>query len=175
MTITEKLMLGYPLEAAEAHSLAGLPLLELARLAQGVRTRLHAHLVTVQFAAEPHRETFPATGRLDDSIDQLIALRQAGRPAVAPIVAQQDLMTTGEREIRLIALARLILDTVPHIVADWTRLTPATAQLALRCGADGLCGLPPGLPVQEIERHIRDAGLELASPLPAPTGLPILA
>jgi aminodeoxyfutalosine synthase len=175
MTIEEKLMLGYPLETGEAHSLAELPLLELARRAQEVRTRLHADLVAVQFGAEPHRETFPATGGLDASIDQLLALRQAGHPAVAPVVAQQDLMTTGEREIRLIALARLILDTVPHIVADWARLTPATAQLALRCGADGLCGLPPGLPPQEIERHIRDAGLELAAPLPAPMGLPILA
>ena len=114
MTIHDKLTLGYPLDAREAHSLAERPLLEIGRLAHQVRTRLHAAQVEV-LATEPHAETFSPTAPLDSCIDQLIALRAAGHRSVAPVVAQQPLLTTGEREIRIIALARLILDTVSSI------------------------------------------------------------
>lgn len=177
MTIAEKLTLGYPLSPDEARSLAALDLLELGRLAHGVRERLHASQVYVRPGATPHSVTF-APDSLPTAIDRLIALRAAGYPAIAPVAEQHGLATTGDFEIRLIALARLILDTVPHIAADWTLLSPAIAQAALRFGADELTGIPAAIPIAELERQVRDAGLELATdfrPPDDPDPLRILA
>lgn len=167
MTIAEKLALGYPLSADEARSLAALDLLELGSLAHRVRERLHADQVYARTGVTPHRETF-APDSLPKAIDRLLSLRTAGYSSVAPVVEQQGLATTGDFEIRLIALARLILDTVPHIAADWTLLSPAIAQAALRFGADELTGIPVTMPIAELERQVRDAGLELATDIRPP-------
>ena len=164
MTIREKTMLGYPLDTSEAISLAELPLLELGRLAHPVRERLHARLV---YLGESRVEEFSSRLSVRECIERLIEIRGAGYRSVAPVVTAEPGQTTGEQEIRLIALARLILDTVPHIAADWTRLSSATAQISLRFGADTLCGLPGDLPLKEIERHVQEAGLQLAETPPA--------
>jgi len=60
--------------------------------------------------------------------------------------------TTGFDDIRGIAVARLVLDNIPHIKAYWVMMTPQVAQIALRFGADDLDGTV-------VEEHIyRDAG-----------------
>jgi aminodeoxyfutalosine synthase len=48
--------------------------------------------------------------------------------------------TTGFDDIRNIAVARLMLDNIPHIKAYWIMLTPRIAQVALRFGADDIDG-----------------------------------
>jgi aminodeoxyfutalosine synthase len=48
--------------------------------------------------------------------------------------------TTGFADIRNIAVARLMLDNVPHIKAYWIMMTPRMAQIALRFGADDIDG-----------------------------------
>lgn len=72
--------------------------------------------------------------------------------------------------LRVLAVARLMLDNVPHIQASWVTQGPKVAQLALFFGADDLggtmmeenvvraAGTCHRIPVEEIIRIIRDAG-----------------
>lgn len=48
---------------------------------------------------------------------------------------------TGVDYLRMIALARLVLDNVPHLQAGWVTEGPDLAQLALRFGADDFGGV----------------------------------
>src|SRR5580658_1349725 len=48
--------------------------------------------------------------------------------------------TTGFDDIKNIAVARLMLDNIPHIKAYWVMMTPRMAQIALRFGADDIDG-----------------------------------
>jgi aminodeoxyfutalosine synthase len=48
--------------------------------------------------------------------------------------------TTGFNDIKNIAVARLMLDNIPHIKAYWVMMTPRIAQIALKFGADDLDG-----------------------------------
>jgi aminodeoxyfutalosine synthase len=48
--------------------------------------------------------------------------------------------TTGFDDIKNIAVARLMLDNIPHIKAYWVMMTPRIAQIAQRFGADDLDG-----------------------------------
>jgi aminodeoxyfutalosine synthase len=48
--------------------------------------------------------------------------------------------TTGFDDIKNIAVARLMLDNIPHIKAYWVMMTPKMAQIALRFGADDIDG-----------------------------------
>jgi aminodeoxyfutalosine synthase len=48
--------------------------------------------------------------------------------------------TTGFDDLKNIAVARLMLDNIPHIKAYWIMMTPGIAQVALRFGADDLDG-----------------------------------
>ncbi len=50
------------------------------------------------------------------------------------------LVTTGQQNLREIAVARLLLDNFPHVKAFWIMITPQVAQLALWYGADDLDG-----------------------------------
>ncbi len=48
--------------------------------------------------------------------------------------------TTGFDDLKNIAVARLMLDNIPHIKAYWIMMTPKVAQIALRFGADDIDG-----------------------------------
>ena len=48
--------------------------------------------------------------------------------------------TTGFDDLKNIAVARLMLDNIPHIKAYWVMMTPRIAQVALRFGADDIDG-----------------------------------
>jgi aminodeoxyfutalosine synthase len=75
-------------------------------------------------------------------------------------------------ELREFAVARLMLDNMPHVKAYWVTVGLGVAQLALRFGATDLDGTvleerihhmagsqaPQGLTVEELEHHIREAG-----------------
>ncbi len=81
---------------------------------------------------------------------------------------------TGQMDLRMIALARLMLDNFDHIKAYWIMLGEPTAQVALSFGADDLDGTvvheliyhdagaktPEGLTVEQIHRLIQEAGRE---------------
>ena len=88
----------------------------------------------------------------EDRVDHLLRLRQlqdetGGFVAHVPLpylpvksahfVGAQP---NGILDLRQIALARLMLDNIPHIKAYWRALGTKTAQVALRAGADDLDG-----------------------------------
>src|SRR5271156_2727562 len=80
--------------------------------------------------------------------------------------------TTGFDDLKMIAVARLILDNIPHIKAYWVMMTPRVAQVALRFGSNDIDGTgveekiyhdagastPQGMTHADLERLIRAAG-----------------
>jgi aminodeoxyfutalosine synthase len=48
--------------------------------------------------------------------------------------------TTGFDDLKNIAIARLMLDNIPHVKAYWIMMTPKVAQVALRFGANDIDG-----------------------------------
>src|ERR1700749_3204997 len=122
----------------------------------------------------------------EDRVDHLLKLRAlqdetGGFQTFIPLAfhpantALQHLpTTTGFSDIKNIAVARLVLDNVPHIKAYWQMMTAKIAQISLRFGADDMDGTvieekiyhdagattPQGMRREELERLIRAAGRE---------------
>ena len=48
--------------------------------------------------------------------------------------------STGQLDLRVIAVSRLLLDNIPHIKAYWIQIGTKLAQVALFFGADDLVG-----------------------------------
>ena len=82
--------------------------------------------------------------------------------------------TTGFNDLKQIAIARLMLDNIPHIKAYWIMMTPGVAQIAQRFGANDIDGTvveekiyhdagattTQHLRRQDLLRLIREAGRE---------------
>jgi CofH/MqnC C-terminal region len=77
--------------------------------------------------------------------------------------------TTGYGDIKVVALARLLIAGIPSIQVDWPLYGPKLAQVALTMGADdvdGIVAVEPGMlgprrsAIEEIRGNIRAAGLE---------------
>lgn len=115
-----------------------------------------------------------------DWISHLAALRDlqdqtGGLTGLLPLawIPPRGLPVSGNTAVallRITAIARLFLDNVPHILASWQSLGPGVMQAQLRGGASALAPLHTGpsflarratvcAPPQEIERHVRVAGL----------------
>jgi aminodeoxyfutalosine synthase len=88
----------------------------------------------------------------EDRADHLVRLRELqdethGFVTFIPLAFHPDntslhhiSKTTGFDDIKNIAVARLMLDNIPHIKAYWVMMTPRIAQIALRFGADDIDG-----------------------------------
>jgi aminodeoxyfutalosine synthase len=122
----------------------------------------------------------------EDRVDHLIRLRQlqdetGGFVTYIPLAFHPDNTplehvprTTGFLDLKNIAIARLMLDNIPHIKAYWVMMTPKIAQIAQRFGADDIDGTvveeriyhdagaetSQGLRRNELLRLIREAGRE---------------
>jgi aminodeoxyfutalosine synthase len=122
------------------HKITGDQWLEVARTAHqlGLKsncTMLYGHIETEE-----------------DRVDHLVKLRglqddTGGFQTYIPLAFHPDNTalhhipkTTGFDDIRAIAVARLMLDNIPHIKAYWVMMTPKIAQIAQRFGADDLDG-----------------------------------
>ena len=139
---------------------ARLPLLELGQRANAIREATYAD--RTYFAAHPAPAlelALPASATIEEIVARLLA-HPPNPISVEPSIVATPGDTTGEAEIRLIALARLAYPPTTHIRAHWTRLSDAIAQVALRFGADELTGFPPHLDRREILRAIHEAGRE---------------
>jgi aminodeoxyfutalosine synthase len=102
----------------------------------------------------------------EDRIDHLVKLRAVqddtgGFVTYIPLAFHPDntplehvSKTTGFTDLKNIAVARLMLDNIPHIKAYWVMMTPKIAQVAQRFGADDI----DGTVVEEKIYH--DAGAE---------------
>jgi aminodeoxyfutalosine synthase len=121
---------------------------------------------------------------IEDRVDHLLRLRDlqdetggfvtfiplAFQPWEAP--AMEVPQTTGFDDLKAIAVARLVLDNVPHVKSYWIMITPRLAQVGLSFGADDIDGTvtdekiahdagartPHAVSVHELVRLIREAG-----------------
>ena len=87
-----------------------------------------------------------------DRVDHLIRLRELqdethGFVTLMPLAFHPDntplhhiSKISSFDDIKAIAVARLMLDNIPHIKAYWVMMTPKVAQIALRFGADDIDG-----------------------------------
>ena len=122
------------------HKITGEEWLETARTAH--RLGLHSNCTMLY----GHIETD------EDRVDHLLKLRALqeetqGLVTFIPLAFHPDNTplqhipkTTGFLDIKNIAVARLMLDNIPHIKAYWIMMTPKIAQVALRFGADDIDG-----------------------------------
>ena len=125
--------------------------------------------------------------RLRQLNDDSLAKRRAGFLAYIPLAYQVEdnelgrrhkiRETTGAQDLREIAVARLLLDNIPHIKAYWVMITPGLAQIGLSYGANDLDGTaieeeiahqagaktPQGLSNGYLRRLIKEAGFEAVS------------
>jgi aminodeoxyfutalosine synthase len=141
------------------HKIDGEEWLETARTAHQIGlksncTMLYGHLETAE-----------------DSADHLVKLRAVqdetnGFVTFIPLAfhpantALSHLSTTsGFDDLKQIAIARLMLDNIPHIKAYWIMMTPGVAQIAQRFGANDI----DGTVVEEKIYH--DAGAQTAQHL----------
>ncbi len=88
----------------------------------------------------------------EDRVDHLMKLRAlqdetGGFVAFIPLAFHPDNTalrhvpaTTGFADLKAIAVARLLLDNIPHVKAYWVMMTPRIAQIAQRFGADDIDG-----------------------------------
>jgi hypothetical protein len=94
-----------------------------------------------------------------------------GFRAFAPLPRAMSiaLPTTGYDDVKLIALARLVVDNIDSIQVDWALYGPKLAQVALTMGADdvdGVAAVETGelgtrrSAIEEISRNIRAAALD---------------
>jgi aminodeoxyfutalosine synthase len=121
---------------------------------------------------------------LEDRVDHLVRLRElqdetggfvtfiplAFQPWEAPLMNLPE--TTGFEDLKAIAVARLMLDNVPHVKSYWIMITPRLAQVGLSFGADDIDGTvteekiahdagaqtPQAMTVQDLVRLVREAG-----------------
>lgn len=141
---------------------------------------------------EAHRQGIPTNATMlyghvesvEDRVDHLVRLRElqdetggfvtfiplAFQPWEAPALKLPE--TTGFDDLKAIAIARLMLDNVPHIKSYWIMIGPRLAQVGLSFGADDLDGTvteekiahdagaqtSQSLTVHELCRLIREAG-----------------
>lgn len=134
------------------HKIDGNEWLEVARVAHqlGLKsncTMLYGHLETEE-----------------DRVDHLVKLRAlqedtGGFVTYIPLAFHPENtplhhipVTTGFQDLKNVAVARLMLDNIPHIKAYWVMMTPRVAQVAQRFGANDIDGT-----VVE-ERIYHDAG-----------------
>jgi aminodeoxyfutalosine synthase len=88
----------------------------------------------------------------EDRVDHLVRLRKlqdetGGFVTFIPLAfhpantaLQHIPSTTGFLDLKQIAIARLMLDNIPHIKAYWVMMSARIAQIALRFGADDIDG-----------------------------------
>jgi aminodeoxyfutalosine synthase len=164
---------------------------------QGVRTNatiLYGHVETIE-----------------ERVDHLIQLRDlqdetAGFTGLIPLAFHPDNTplahlpaSSGQTDLRMIAVSRLLLDNFPHIKAYWIQIGTKLAQIALFFGADDLVGTvvdetithaagaatASGMTRLDFERLIRESGREpyerdsayrrIVRPGPRAEALPVLA
>ena len=166
--------------------------------AERIRKKLCRHKATAEAWLEVHRTAhrlgLPSNATMlyghietdEEIVDHLARLRRlqdetGGFLCFVPLAYHPENnrlgalgWTSGQRDLKLLALARIFLDNVPHIKAYWIMLGLKLAQLALVFGADDFDGTvvheqiyhdagaksPEALTAADIEKLIQEAGLK---------------
>jgi CofH/MqnC C-terminal region len=140
----------------------------LASPAEGIRVVHEAGLTVARLTV---RDAQPDPVALLEKVRAVMTTVPRGAVgAVAPLARTPDpaAPTTGYDDVRLVALARLYLDTVDNIQVDWSLYGPKLAQVALTFGANDLDAVAPDpsstnllgprrMPLEEVRRNIRAA------------------
>jgi aminodeoxyfutalosine synthase len=142
---------------------------------------LEAHLTTARASGLLAQRLTVANAVGDRKFDVLdriahcqTALGGITRVSPLPHNVPQDKPTTGYEDVRMVALARLLVSSltsrpIPYVEVDWTLYGPKLAQVALTFGADFLDAVPATTDdslgprrgtVADVERNIRAAGYE---------------
>jgi aminodeoxyfutalosine synthase len=122
------------------HKITGEQWIETARTAHSLGlhsncTMLYGHIEN----AEDRSDHLVKLRALQDETSGFVTfIPLAFHPDNTPL--QHIPKTTGFADIKNIAVARLMLDNIPHIKAYWIMMTPRIAQIALRFGADDIDG-----------------------------------
>ncbi|AMY11197.1 FO synthase subunit 2 [Luteitalea pratensis] len=172
-TVEELSALGPLADVAATLREAGLHAVASARLDRLVAADLDA-LASAGLPVQSVTLGTPVDG--DALLDQLEALRawQAATGVVracAPLPVETSLEqpTTGYDDMRHVAVARLVLDNVPHIQAHWVRMGAKLSQSCLLFGADDIDAVParddmPHGPrraiLEEVRRNLAAASLD---------------
>jgi len=148
----------------------------------------------LEVMSQAHRIGFKTTAtlmyghleRAEDIIDHLLALRelqdQTGgfqsfipwsfKPGKTPLGRRIQQTASAQMYLRIIAVARLMLDNFSHIQSSWFSEERQAGQLGLLAGADDFGGLlieesvldtaghSPTISIQELEQDIRTMGFE---------------
>ena len=124
---------------------------------------LSVQRLTVQAPPSNPHDLVTAARRLQEAAGRFLAF------APLPRTMSVATPTTGYEDVKLVALARLLIRDIPSIQVDWPLYGPKLAQVALTVGADdvdGVAAVAPGTlgprrsAIAEIEGNIRAAGLQ---------------
>jgi aminodeoxyfutalosine synthase len=112
----------------------------------------------------------------EDPVASLMALhalqeRTRAFRAFAPLARSQSLTapTTGYEDVKIVAVARAVLNNIEHIQVDWATHGPKLAQVALLFGASDLDRVSPSddaplghrrAPIEEVQRNVKSAFLD---------------
>jgi len=150
----------------------------------------------LEIMSQAHKIGFKTTATLmyghvetpEEIIDHLLALRdlqdQAGgfqsfipwsfKPGKTPLGRKIEQTASPQTYLRIISVARLMLDNFPHIQSSWFSEERQAGQLGLLAGADDFGGLlieenvletaghSPTISIQDLEQDIRAMGFEPA-------------
>ncbi len=141
------------------HKITGEQWIDVARTAHQLGlhsncTMLYGHIETEEDRVD---HLMKLRGLQDETHGFVTFIPLAFHPENTPL--QHIAKTTGFADIREIAVARLMLDNIPHIKAYWVMMTPKIAQIAQRFGSDDIDGT-----IVE-ERIYHDAGATTAQNL----------
>lgn len=148
----------------------------------------------LEIARECHRQGVPTNATMlyghvetaEDRVDHLMRLRDlqdetGGFVGLIPLAFHPENTplahlpaTSGQTDLRVIAVSRLLLDNFAHVKAYWVQIGTKLAQVALFFGADDLVGTvvdetithaagattASGLTRPQFERIIRESGRE---------------
>ncbi|HZW84199.1 MAG TPA: hypothetical protein VFF14_12360 [Candidatus Deferrimicrobium sp.] len=82
-------------------------------------------------------------------------------PKTTALEQQVAANTTGFEDIKVLSIARILLDNFDHVKASWMHIGPKLAQVSLEFGVDQLDGeSTPDMTVEELVHIVKAAGYE---------------
>ena len=173
-SVADLLSLGAPADTARALASAGLsaiaylPIDLVDAAADAVRAFADGGLPVTAITIHELRDE----ARLDLCVRARELQEAAGSfKAFAPLPRTMSITkpTTGYDDVKMVALARTVVENVPAIQVDWQLYGPKMAQVALTVGADDIDNVSAAdagalgtrrSPLEEIKANIKAAGLE---------------
>jgi len=156
------------LRAAGLELIADAPIDRLRDARRSIEEVNIAGLVLARLTIHQDRSPDPlAVFKAVATLQRAVGVVRAFAPLPRAIDAARP--TTGYEDVKRVALARIVADSVPSIQVDWSLYGPKLAQVALTVGADDVDRVSPEddqtagprrAPLEEIRRNIRAAGLE---------------